>query len=399
MGGKRRGVRAASESSIEISFVYEGQRCRERIPLKPTAANLKRADAHRGAILYAIENGTFDYETTFPNSQRVKDNRPVAQGPDTIENFLSRWLDEKKPTVSASTYAGYRSIILGAIIPGVGREAVASLSRRRIREWLSSYADQRPDITNKRLSNIQSCLRSALSEALEADIIEINPLAGWTYRRKMAPKEQDDVDPFSPAEQTEILAQLDPDAQQLIQFAFWTGLRTSEIIALEWGDIDWLSGSFDVRRAITKAAQGTPESTKTSSGRRTVKLLAPALAVLTKQRETTLLNKRGFVFLNETTGERWTDGSIYKRWGTALKRARVRYRRPYQTRHTYASMMLSAGEHPMWVAQQMGHADWTMIARVYGKWMPDANLDAGNRATALFAPVSDNKKDNISMLS
>jgi len=42
--------------------------------------------------------------------------------------------------------------------------------------------------------------------------------------------------------------------------------------------------------------------------------------------------------------------------------------------------MLSAGEHPMWVAKQMGHADWTMIAWVYGRWMPDADPNAGNKA-------------------
>jgi hypothetical protein len=48
----------------------------------------------------------------------------------------------------------------------------------------------------------------------------------------------------------------------------------------------------------------------------------------------------------------------------------------------FASMTLSAGEHPMRVAKQMGHKDWTMIARVYGKWMPDADPSAGTRAVA-----------------
>ncbi|EFP64291.1 Uncharacterised protein [Ralstonia pickettii] len=47
--------------------------------------------------------------------------------------------------------------------------------------------------------------------------------------------------------------------------------------------------------------------------------------------------------------------------------------------------MLSAGEHPMWVAKQMGHADWTMIARVYGRWMPSADAEAGSRAVEKFA--------------
>lgn len=51
-------------------------------------------------------------------------------------------------------------------------------------------------------------------------------------------------------------------------------------------------------------------------------------------------------------------------------------------------MMLSAGEHPMWVAKQMGHADWTMIVRVYGRWMPDADTLAGSRAEILFGNIT-----------
>ncbi len=63
----------------------------------------------------------------------------------------------------------------------------------------------------------------------------------------------------------------------------------------------------------------------------------------------------------------------------------MRYRRPYQTRHTYASMMLTAGESPVWVAQQMGHSDWAMIARIYGRWVRDAVPDAGAKAVEMFA--------------
>lgn len=51
-------------------------------------------------------------------------------------------------------------------------------------------------------------------------------------------------------------------------------------------------------------------------------------------------------------------------------------------------MMLSAGEHPMWVAKQMGHSDWTMIAREYGRWMPVMNDDAGGKAVSSFYVAS-----------
>ncbi|MFC3179130.1 hypothetical protein ACFOEC_18455 [Undibacterium amnicola] len=107
-------------------------------------------------------------------------------------------------------------------------------------------------------------------------------------------------------------------------------------------------------------------------------------ALLNQKQYTYLKNKE--VFQNTVTGERWTgDQSIRKTmFQPVLKRTKVRYRNPYQTRHTYASMMLSAGEHPMWVAKQMGHRDWTMIARIYGKWMPDADKSAGSKAEAIF---------------
>jgi integrase len=52
---------------------------------------------------------------------------------------------------------------------------------------------------------------------------------------------------------------------------------------------------------------------------------------------------------------------------------KVKYRCPYQTRHTFASMMLSSGKNPMWVASQMGHADWGMIRKVYGRWISQSN--------------------------
>lgn len=64
------GVRPASESSIEIGFIYQGEHCVERLRIKPTAANLQRALRQRAEILEAIERGDFDYAAHFPNSRR-----------------------------------------------------------------------------------------------------------------------------------------------------------------------------------------------------------------------------------------------------------------------------------------------------------------------------------------
>ena len=41
----------------------------------------------------------------------------------------------------------------------------------------------------------------------------------------------------------------------------------------------------------------------------------------------------------------------------------------YQTRHTFASLMLSAGEDPLWVARMLGHTSTEMLYRHYGKYI------------------------------
>jgi integrase len=48
-------------------------------------------------------------------------------------------------------------------------------------------------------------------------------------------------------------------------------------------------------------------------------------------------------------------------------------------------MLLSAGEDPMWVSHQMGHADWGMIRKTYGRWIPDMNPIAGRKVEDLWS--------------
>ncbi|MBD1589622.1 tyrosine-type recombinase/integrase [Pseudomonas typographi] len=379
MGRDGRGVRAVSDSSIEITFMYRGVRCRERITLKPTATNLKKAEQHKAAIEHAISIGTFDYAVTFPRSPRVAKFAPEASR-ETVNGFLTRWLATKKKHLASSSFDGYRKIVELRLVPALGHHMLVDLKRKIIRDWLDTL-----QVGNKTLSNIQSCLRSALNDACDEELIELNPLAGWTYSRKEAPPKDDDVDPFAPEEQIAILGALQGQTRNLVQFALWTGLRTSELVALDWGDVDWIRGEVMITKAMTQASSGIAEVPKTSAGRRAVKLLRPAVEALMAQKEHTFLADRE-IFQNPRTLERWAgDQPIRKTmWVPAMKKAGVRYRRPYQTRHTYASMMLSAGEHPMWVAQQMGHTDWTMIARVYGRWMPSSDKEAGSRAETLF---------------
>lgn len=379
MGRDGSGVREASKTSYEIAFTYKGIVCRERVRLKPSAANRKRVENHLWSIKDAINRGTFNYSDTFPDSPRrllFVESKGEAL---TVQQYLDSWHEAKKPHLKESTWDDYRKTIK-RFNKRLGKITLAELKRSHVRDFLSPM-----NVSNKTLSNLQSVLRIALHDAVQDEIIETNPLYEWNYSRKEAPAKDDDVDPFTRDEQELILGEMSGQGRNLFQFALWSGLRTSELVALDWSDVDWTRRVVVITRAKTQGSKKI-EGTKTKSSTREVKILEPAHQALLAQKAHTFLAGKE-VFQNPKTLERWAGDKPIRQslWIPAVKRTGVRYRRPYQTRHTYASMMLSAGESPMWVAQQMGHSDWGMIRTRYGKFMPDAVPDAGDKAVKIFA--------------
>lgn len=369
------GISAASATTIEISFYYQGQKCRERIKLQPTPANLKRAANHRSAILLAIENGTFDYSVTFPNS---KNSHKFTPSQHTVKTYLIEWLANKEPTIKASTINDYRKTINNLIIPAFGAMPITALSRAEVRTWAAGM-----DCSNKRLANIPSPLRAALQDAYLDDLIPSNPLYGWTYKRNEPPEQTVHVDPFTAEEQAAIIGAATGQIRNQCIVFFWTGMRTSELIALEWPDIDWKRKKIRINKAITQASK-TEETTKTATGRREIDMLQNVERALIDQKRYTLLHSKK-VFHNPSTTEPWTgDQQIRKGfWIPLLKKAGVRYRNPYQTRHTFASMMLSSGENIAWVSSQMGHSNIMITTRNYERWI-NTKEDHGSKAIEKF---------------
>lgn len=378
MGRKRTGVYPASKSSILITFSYLGTRRKEYLKIPPTASNLSYAERLRGDILAAIQDGTFSYPATFPNSRQAQDLAVTRSG--TVGELLQRWLITSKKYLQPSTHDDYKGTIAYHLIPQFGDVPTQALRRSMVRDWLWGL-----DLSRKRINNILTPLRSALHMAVEDGLITQNPVLDIRVRVRedLDPESRYSVDPLSPEEQSAVLAALPDQVRELIQFALWSGLRTSELLALQWGDIDFSKGVIRVARACVKGHLKKP---KTKAGSRDVKLLGPARDALTAQKKHTYsLGKE--IFHNPLRNAPWQNSRpLYMVWTRRLKKAGVRHRPMYQTRHTYASMLLSAGEDPMWVAHQMGHKDWGLIRRTYARWIPEANPDAGSKAERLFAP-------------
>ncbi|WHL17614.1 site-specific integrase [Stenotrophomonas acidaminiphila] len=376
VGTKRGGgVRSATESSIEVDFYYRGARCRGRIKLPPTPRNMRFCENLLGQIKIEIEKGIFDYAKHFPGSKRA---RKVIEKPATLDDMatvLQRWLGWKQLELEHSTIIGYTRIVENILTPRIGKIALRDFDRLAVRELVATFGE---GVTAKRINNVLGPLRGALDDAVDDGLLAANPLDGFKVRRRAKANAAEEVDPFSPAEVRAILAAIDEDqVRNYCQFNFATGLRTSEMIGLCWSDIDWVAGTVKIRRAWVMGKMKAP---KTDSGVREVQLVAPALAALKAQRAHTALAGE-FVFHDPKSNARWGSDQTLRAgdWPKALRKAGVRYRYPYQMRHTFASQALSAGENVMWVARQMGHRDWTITAKKYARWIPSIVPDAGGK--------------------
>jgi len=162
-------------------------------------------------------------------------------------------------------------------------------------------------------------------------LIDKNPLD----RVRSAKQVRSEPGPFSKAEAHKIIEALDGVERNFYQFAFYSGLRTSELIALRWSDIDFELNLVHVRHACVR---GFIKETKTTSGWRSVEMLPSALEAINSQK-TLQLSDDGFVFYDPMTMVRWKDDQVVRKrvWKKAIRLSGVKYRNPYQTRHSYAS--------------------------------------------------------------
>ena len=368
MANRRNGVKAASTTSIRISFSYRGERCREVIKLKPTPPNLKKAEQFRMAILEAIDTGTFEYQVSFPNSKNAARFAKYTGANMSLLSYLENWLESKESEVRSSTFAGHSRIVNNIIIPEFGALKLNQVNRIDVKRWCAGMT-----CGIKRITNIISVFRTALQDALYDSLIQENPLYNWQFKRNDPPKQKkDDIDPFSQNELDLIINSLNGQNKNMLQLWRETGLRTSELVALEWGDFDLNNNTVQIWKAKTDDAD-IAEPPKTWAGNRMIELSPSAVAAVYSQKQFTFITGKE-VFQNPRTLKPWSGDRQIREifWRPTLKRVGVRYRYPYQIRHSFASHRIMQAQtigELMAIAVIMGHREWTFTARQYSRFI------------------------------
>ena len=126
-----------------------------------------------------------------------------------------------------------------------------------------------------------------------------------------------------------------------------------------------------------------PELKTTGSNRR-IKILQPLRDLLEEQRKLAAGYQSPYVFLN-TRGRPVNQVSVRKVWVTVLRKSGLPFRRMYETRHTFASWALAAGETVEWVARTLGHATTAIVYKTYGRYIPNLTRQDGSALERFLA--------------
>lgn len=361
--------------SLRVIFMFRGVRCRETLDLKVNRDNIRFAGNLVGEIENAIAHQSFDYRKYFPKSKRAT-QMGYAMVPDvTLGQLFDEHIAIWEKTLSPSTVRGYKEVIKAHLRPKFGKMKATELTPAYIRAWLITL-----ELTHKRVKNILCPLSNVLKQAVTDEVIQFNPLDRIVLKKVLPIENRSsyEVDPCDAEEIGKILnACRTVHERAMWQFAFATGIRTSELISLRWGDIDWNKQEFKISRVKVVGDKGPVEKDygKTNKSLRIVPLLPSALEALEAIKPISYM-KQGCVFIHPVTDDQWIDDKQLREssWRGTLRRAGVRYRNPYQTRHTFATTLLMNGESELLVAELLGHETTEMVRRHYTKWIKSVSL-------------------------
>ncbi|EFR5929746.1 site-specific integrase [Salmonella enterica] len=405
--------------SLRIWFNFKGKRVRESLGVPDTAKNRKIAGELRTSVCFAIRTGTFDYAAQFPDSPNLR-TFGVGKKEITVKELEEKWLDLKKMEICANALNRYESIVRNVIPMIGGNRLVTSVTKEELlyirKDLLTGYqnfANGKKPSKGRSVVTVNyymTTIAGMFQFAADHGYLETNPFDGI----KPLKKARAEPDPLTRDEFIRLIdACRHQQTKNLWSLAVYTGMRHGELISLAWEDIDLKAGTITVRRNYTKLGEFTLPKTAASTDR-VVHLIQPAINILKNQAEMTKIGKQHhievqlreynrsvshectFVFNPQLTRRCEQVGFIYKvdsvgdSWDAAMKRAGIRRRKAYQSRHTYACWSLSAGANPSFIANQVGHASAQMVFNVYGAWMADSSAEQItmlNQKLANFAPL------------
>ena len=317
-----------------------------------------------------------------------------------FDRYADQWLrDYARMECKTSTADGYEGVLRQYLRPRFGLKRLDQISRDDIKHMIGELISK--ELSRNTIRNALCVVRGIFNQAIESGLLEANPAARLgRFTRTARTAEAKGVALTT----TEVQAFLDAAREVCEEYyplfltALRAGLRRGELVALQWGDIQFGHDESDPNRFILvrhNYVHREHTTTKSNKSRR-VDLSRELRSVLIKLRDKRLLEAflRGKDDILDELVFTSPDGSIldpdnlyHRYFRPVLTKAGIRKIRLHDLRHTFGSLLIQNGAGLVYVKEQMGHSSIQVTVDIYGHLAPSANVSFVDRLDAKPKPT------------
>ena len=281
-------------------------------------------------------------------------------------HYADIYLSEQINRLKAHTFKKYKRILENEILPFFGDSQIDQIKSTDVRIWVNRQLEKvKPKTVSEKLTIVRMIFRFAF----EDETINRNPVDSI----RLPEHEQPTIEPFTVDEVNLLLNSVEGWYRNYLAFAFYTGMRVGEQLALKWSDIDMVKRKIHVRRSISHGSETSP---KTKGSIRQIPIFDVLFPYFENQYRNTGLSN-SYIFVSKLTGSAFHDASTIREnhWVPLIKRVGIPYRQQKNTRHTFAVQMLNSGTMRITdISRLMGHTSTQMIITRYAKFIKSEEI-------------------------
>lgn len=335
---------------IWLDFVVEGRRYRRSTKLDDTPANRKLVTKEIAPQIQAsIIRGEYN-----PEKKKIMP---------TIAEFGYKSLElhrhERKPQVNKA----YKQNFEKHILPHFGKQLLKQITPIDLQEWQNNMVDITSASSLRKYRNI---FRQIFVDGMLEGHIEANPFD----KIKRPVVEDVNIQPFTKDEIELIISTASIKIRNFFIISVFTGMRTGELTGLTWDDIDYEQKEIYISKSLNRGLVQTP---KTRSSNRTIDMLPIVEEYLKEQYK--LTGHQEYIFLNSKGNPYYSSDILNLSLKKVLDVCKIPKRTLYNTRHTFASLMLTNNESIMWVSQMLGHKTANITFERYARFIKEDKIN------------------------
>ena len=337
-----------------VRFTLNGEVIKKSLNIEDNKVNRKLATTQIiPQILLKVHSGEFFENTTVP----------------TVKDMITMSLSINKSNRKYLTQRGYEMLLNRHVIPTFGKRKIDTIKPSELALWQNKLLET---MSSKSVTNARVIFHGIFEDALRDELISKNPFSIVKSPKITATRE---IKPFNKDEIFQILNNTKDKIKSFFAIGFFTGLRTGEITALRYSDIDLENRTITVSKTRNKGIETTP---KTKSSNRVVEILDVLLPYIEEHIKNYKKSNDDYVFLTKFNKPYYSATKIsVTYWQKVLKDLNLNHRTLYEMRHTFASMMISSGEDILWVSSTLGHKNANITLQIYAKYIKSEKKSRG----------------------